>query len=111
MKNPNGLLMIEPSGSVSAQPTIDALTRKMTAALRQAGKGATYRGFHACRCGARSSNRETFVGHEKVQTNSLAVHYLAYHRTEVPTAELQKVATLQFGEAEPSEAELSAPRA
>jgi hypothetical protein len=38
--------------------------------------------------------------------NSLCVHYLSYHRDEVPLGQLQEVEHLPFGEVEPSEQEL-----
>lgn len=112
MIDPNGLLMIEPQGHVSAEPLVDELTRKMAAALNAARPSdVAYRGFHMCACGATSGNRNLFVtlNDAEVMTNSLAVHYLAYHRQSVPQAELDKVAALEYGEAEPTTAQLSQP--
>ena len=43
------------------------------------------------------------------QTNSLCIHYLAFHRDEVPAEELAKVTALEAGEAEPSAEELTRP--
>ena len=43
------------------------------------------------------------------QANSLCIHYLAFHRDEVPAEELAKVSALAAGEAEPSPEELARP--
>jgi hypothetical protein len=100
-----GILYIEPSKNVSQEPIIDELTKKMTAAFRLAKRGPGYRGWHTCACGAHSSNCDhTLPNGEK--TNSLCVHYLAYHRDEVSVGQLEKVAALNSGEAEPNQEEL-----
>ena len=111
MIDPNGILMSEPSRQVSSNPVIDELTRKMTAAWRQRQESDHgYRGTHGCRCGVASDNRDHFIGSEKLLTNSLCIHYLAFHRDDVPQEELEKVAALTFGEAEPTTEELAPPR-
>lgn len=110
MIDPNGIMMIEPSGDASAEPTVDALTRKMTAAYRRSNlpaNGQRYRGWHTCRCSAKSDNTDHFIDGRK--TNSLCVHYLAFHRKDVPASELAKVQRMSE-EAEPSEEELQRPR-
>lgn len=106
------LLMIEPSAQVSEEPLIDELTRKMTAAWRaREESGYAFRGFHICSCRAWSDNHDHFVmvAGEKLKTNSLAIHYLAFHRADVPSEELSKVASLEYGEAEPTDEELHSP--
>lgn len=105
-----GLLFVEPQGPPSEEPVVDSLTRRMAAALGRAsfpGNGMAYRGVHRCSCGATSGNRDLYVD-GRFSTNSLAAHYLAWHRNEVPHAELAKVASL-VGEAEPTPADLAAP--
>lgn len=102
------VLMIEPQGPALARPVVDALTRKMTAALRQCTTQRPTRGVHQCRCGVQSSNVEHILPDGR-QTNSLCVHYLAYHRPDVPASELAKVEALDLGEAEPKADELRAP--
>lgn len=101
--------MIEPSSATSIEPVIDELTRKMAAAWRKrAVSDLTWRGFHTCKCGARSDCKDHWVkvdGKELI-TNSLAIHYLAYHRDEVPQSELDKVALLDYGQEEPTEEQL-----
>ena len=57
-----------------------------------------YKGFHTCRCGKTSDNREwTVFG---LKTNSLLVHYVACHRADVPREELMKLATIERNFAE-----------
>lgn len=103
MVDPNGLLMIEPSSRVSAEPVIDELTRKMTAAWRTRRFVDSTNGLHICACGARSDSNVWHVGPaDGLLANWLCVHYLAYHRDEVPPAELDKVRALASGEAEPT---------
>lgn len=110
MKTSNGILMIEPSGNTGG-PLIDELTRKMTAAwhcCRDSTEG--YRGFHVCACGACSDNKDHWVGDgDGLLTNSLSIHYLAFHRDDIPQGELDKVRALPYGEEEPNEKELSTP--
>lgn len=106
MVSDKGVLYIEPSKNISTDPVIDTLTRKMTAALRKATRDPrSWRGWHTCACGANSVNHD-FVLPNGEQTNSLCVHYLAYHRDEVPAAQLQKVSMLNCGEEDPNDKEL-----
>lgn len=112
---PSALLMIEPACRIAPTPIIDDLTRRMTAALRAARLGTTYRGCHQSTATGYecdppwSGNADLYVrllGGVDVLTNSLAVHYLAYCRHDVPDAELAKVAMLPLAEADPTEDEL-----
>lgn len=97
-----GLLFVEPQGLPSATPIVDDATLRMTAALRSAQKSDdAYRGVHTCKCGAVSDNVNHFVD-GRFTTNSLAVHYLALHRAEVPAAELADVLTLPTVHANPT---------
>lgn len=110
VKTTAGILMIEPSEKTSPEPVIDELTRKMTAAwrLRRDMEG-NWRGTHCCNCGARSDSKDHWVGDPELLTNSLCVHYLAFHREEVPAEELEKVRALACGESQPVEEELVLP--
>lgn len=105
----DGILYIEPRQlPATAEPLIDHLTRKMTAAWRRAdasSRGPSSRGFHACVCDAASANYDATLNTGE-QTNSLCIHYLAYHRDEVPAGQLAKVAMLTDGEEEPTRREL-----
>lgn len=108
VRDPNGILMIEPTGRASVAPLVDRLTMRMAAAYRNSvPSDYSYRGWHECVCGARSGNKDQYV--DGKLTNSLAVHYLAYHRKDVPQEELDKVAALPYGMVTPTEAELVPP--
>jgi hypothetical protein len=109
MKDPDGLLMIEPRGAASAKPLLDALTRRMTAAWRAhpIDESRAFRGWHTCCCGARSDHLEPRI--EGRLSNPLCVHYLAWHRKEVAEVELEKVQSLPDESAEPNLQELQPP--
>jgi hypothetical protein len=104
------LLMLEPRLAPSADPVLDELTCRMAAALNAEPEPTNrYRGIHHCtglRCDATSDNaRHVVAGRE---TNSLAVHYLAHHRAEVPDSELAKIeAVLPLVMAPPTDAQLA----
>jgi len=103
------LLMIVPATPAGPVPIIDDLTRRMTAAWRtQQNSGYGWRGSHVCICGVWSDSHDHYVG--EYLTNSLCVHYLAYHRDAVPLEEVEKVRALTCEEAHPSEAELKSPK-
>lgn len=116
MIDPNELLYIEPQRPEDPIPIIDNLTRRMTAALSHAtagGKsgneftvGDRFRGWHTCSCGATSSNQDYLLQNGMI-TNSLCIHYLARHRSEVPLTELRKVMALPPEETEPMPEQVS----
>lgn len=81
--------MIEPKSKQIEPPIDDYLTKKMERLLKRGKNGPYYRGFHVCKCGERSGNCDIYVG--KYITNSLSVHYLRHHRSEVPTGEIEKL--------------------
>lgn len=112
MKTSDGILMVEPSATITPTPLIDELTRKMTAAWRQCRDSEHgYRGFHVCTCGVFSDNKDHWVGNGNgLLTNSLCIHYLAFHREDIPQDELDKVCALTYGEEEPNEKELVKPK-
>lgn len=90
--------MIEPAGPAAATPLVDDLTRVMCAIWRHHRYDSEhgYRGWHTCACGAMSDDREHRI-RGWLLTNSLCVHYLAFHRDEVPTEEIEKVWALARG--------------
>ena len=99
-------LFVEPKRAATEDPIIDLLTMRMTATLRLARPDRIYYlGFHQCVCGALSLGHN-FVLPDGRLTNSLCVHYLAYHRAEVPWYQLRRVRALGHGLAEPTELEL-----
>ena len=105
----SGMLYMEPRQAPAIKPIIDSRTRKMTAAFRQASEGDHWMGWHTCSCGAESSSCD-FILPNKEETNSLCVHYLAWHRDEVSALQLQKVEALDCGEVYPNLDELASPR-
>lgn len=110
MISEEGLLFIEPIHPASSTPIVDHLTRKMAAAFRMAQTTTSfYCGTHACVCGARSTNQDHYLPNGLV-THSLCVHYLAYHRSEVPAQQLAIIATLTSEEVEPTRLELDGER-
>lgn len=106
IKDASHLLFIEPTHPPTA-PMIDEITRKLTAAwrVRQTGE-MRYRGQHTCTAddGAMSDNADHWVG--GLETNSLCIHYVACHRAEVPQAELDRIASFDLGEVEPTAEEV-----
>lgn len=98
-----GLLYIEPKLPPSPEPLIDGLTKRMAYELRTAtipSNRKWYRGEHTCTspgCQRGAPGKFPYVTSTNFdvtlstgrKTNSLAVHYLAYHRQEVPKAMLE----------------------
>ena len=110
MISPAGFLMIEPSKPASAEPLIDEVTRKVVAIWRRktwTSGTIRCRGWHTCSCGAHSDNGMHRLGDVKgPETNSLMVHYVAYHRDEVPAADLVVIEECSITGEAPSEKEL-----
>jgi hypothetical protein len=103
------LLYIEPTQPASTEPVLDHLTRKMAAAFRKARPSECgSRGVHECVCGAESTSRDYLLPNGEV-TNWLCVHYVAYHRPEVPAGQLARIEALTFGEAAPVAEQLQGP--
>ena len=109
MIDPNGFLMIEPK-DLADRLMLDSITRKATALLRGATADAdrVFMGHHECICGACSDCLDWFVTIQgrKRRTNSLAIHYVAWHRDEIPPDQLRDIETL-IQEVEPSTYELN----
>ena len=102
-------LFIQPIRPPTNEPLIDELTMRMTSALRRASwPRYTFCGVHVCMCGAVSAPKDGVLGNGAV-TNTLCVHYLAYHRAEVPIAELDAVPELPASAEVPSPEELCVP--
>lgn len=97
-----GLLYIEPQRPRSAEPVIDQLTVRVaialdnyreTGTLRNSGtfvKGRAWNSVHTCSCGAKSTDVDYKLSNGMF-TNSLAPHYMAWHRDEVPPDQLELV--------------------
>lgn len=97
------LLFIEPQAPASEQPVFDDITLGGVLLLAMAKEGpGRYKGFHVCSCGVSSGSCDLFVPgpgypalHNPVLVNTLLVHYLAWHRAEVPREELAKLAAIR----------------
>lgn len=88
------LLFIEPKRAKSNEPVLDYLTELVENAFKLAKPcGPYWKGVHTCVCGEHSTNHNYLLPNGW-QTNSLAVHYMKYHRSEIPKQEIQKVQKL-----------------
>ena len=89
-----GILYINPK-SILKDPVIDSVTKKLAWLWhRNEDSGLAYFGFHRCSCGATSASAEFLIvppSGEIFVTNSLCVHYAAYHRDEIPEEEMEKL--------------------
>ena len=83
------LMMIEP-GSPYTKPISDDLTKKAHDLLVITVPGTQYKGRHSCVCGANSGTCELVLPDGTI-TNSLLVHYVECHRSEIPRSELAKL--------------------
>lgn len=89
----NHVLFIEPTGERSVEPVEDDITHAMRKAFKKAKAWGAWLGVHRCTCGALSDSSDWLLPNGQL-TNSLALHYLRYHRDEVPDSELAKVMAL-----------------
>lgn len=103
------LLFIEPRLAPTT-PVVDDYTRRVAAAWRARVDGKVrYRGMHSCTgagCKATSGNGEHTVA-GRFETNSLAIHYVACHRDEVPNEELEKILSLPPSDIDPTDGEMA----
>src|SRR5262245_43518170 len=103
------MLYIEPVNPCSDDPIIDDLTMKMTAAYRLSEPTRyMFQGFHSRSCGAWSDSKDHFLP-DGTKTNSLCIHYLAYHRQDVPKVDLVFASELTCGTQIPNSDELHGP--
>lgn len=87
------LLQIHPTSTRSERPVDDELTAKMKTLLDSAKIGTQWRGWHNCTgCNTIGGSSDLIVG--PYITNSLAVHYLRWHRGDVPYSEIEKLIQL-----------------
>jgi len=103
--NTNVILFIEPAQDATPEPLIDDLTIKMFNCFKEytefghVGEKGSFtpqlgtKGLHYCVCGTTSHNCDYILKNGQC-VNWLCVHYLAYHRSEIPEEELEKVRKL-----------------
>lgn len=111
MVDKNGFLMIEPKKKCD-RAIIDDVTRKVTIILRAAKEKGHYKGHHTCVCGAESGSARLIVRvcGNKLETNSLIVHYVACHRDEIPSSQMKLVEEASYlSRAWPTEKEVQLP--
>jgi hypothetical protein len=90
----SSLLFITPKRGKSAEPVRDEITLAVEKAFNASKPcGPYWKGTHECRCGARSANHDFRLPNGWI-TNSLAVHYVEWHRNELPEQELRKLRIL-----------------
>ena len=106
MIDPKGFLMIEPSKR-GHTAIYDWVTCRVAALLNSAREGTYWRGWHTCVCGAHSGTCDLWVkiGDREFKTNSLAVHYAACHRDEVPDDQMELIKILTSA-ADPTEEQI-----
>lgn len=103
------MLYMRPTRMAADEPLIDELTMRMTGALRRARvPDYQFLRVHTCICGAVSASTDRVLRNGAI-TNTLRVHYLAYHRAEVPVAELDLVKQLPPSAEVPTPSELGDP--
>lgn len=88
--NDKHLMMIEPKKKGDFIKYNDKYTKKAQEVLSKCREENPTRGVHQCNCGEYSDNVDhiTLLGRT---TNSLLVHYVQCHRSEIPKRELEKL--------------------
>ena len=98
-----GILYIEPKNEIKSM-IIDDVTKKLTSIWNKREPSLTsFFGMHSCVCGAHSSSTDYLLINKTgkmFMTNSLCIHYVACHRSEIPKDEWNKVLELVEGATE-----------
>ena len=84
------LLFIEPKNKVREPEVNDEITRIAYEVFARTKPGKHCLGVHTCACGAHSDSCD-FILPGGETTNSLAFHYVKFHRGEVPRDEIAKL--------------------
>jgi hypothetical protein len=103
------LLFIRSLRFPTDEPIIDELTMSLTSAWRRSPKSDNWRlSTCDCICGAFSGSAARILPGGAV-ANALCLHYLAYHRAEVPAADLDAIRRMPIGAEVPARSEVEAP--
>ncbi len=91
IQDDNHLMFIEPKSPhcESIDDELTSLTWDFMSKCKPNNK-KFYKGFHTCACGITSDNRDWYTPNG-TKTNSLLVHYVRSHRSEVPQTEIDKL--------------------
>ena len=94
-----GLCFIEPIGPrVEINDDLTEQVKILAAAFKDSRYA--YKGVHFCSCGIHSDNLDHFYPSEANPTHithSLLVHYVQFHRSEIPEEELSEIKRLLEG--------------
>jgi hypothetical protein len=89
---PNFLMMIEPSLTHDIQGAVNDEWTMVADMVLKASKPSkmSYKGIHRAACGACSDNRDWITPMGRT-THLLLVHYISFHREEIPSIEFSKL--------------------
>lgn len=87
-------MFIEPKGKklVEVNDELTAYAKMLTE--RMTSREDYTKGWHSCACGKANSSNVTYsvnLGDTKYITNSLLLHYVQFHRSEIPEFEMEKL--------------------
>ena len=110
------ILYIRPKMPPSSEPVVDSITKKLLAAIKNYQQIGYVKdgcfipnlysfGCYKCTCGKAIFASQDFRISDALITNSVAVHYIAYHRNEIPKDELSMIEKLEL-EIEPENSDL-----
>jgi len=86
-------MMIEPVSSKKEIEINDKISNLVEEIMKNTKIVGRTKGWHTCNCGERSGSTilEIKINNKIYITNSLALHYVKYHRSEIPQAEIDKL--------------------
>jgi len=84
------MLYVRAKKPAETTPILDDITTKIAVAFSKAKVTRRWKGLYRCKCGTLSSSCDYKLPNGE-QINSLCVHYLAYHRSEVSPSDLARI--------------------
>jgi hypothetical protein len=103
------ILFINGKQKASDRPYIDTLTKKVAGALDLGLPAKVRRKSYRCACGVQTDRPEVVLP-GGVKVHPLAVHFLAWHRSSIPSSQRRKVRDLQVVPMSPTVEQLAYPR-